>query len=735
MRRRRHKLEVSTFPFLAVLLCAMGSLILLLLVLDRRAKAAARERAYKAAEQVAAKELQSAEEQKQEWGKRREALHAELVAQERELTAQITAAEKQFAAAQSDQTTEQERRRRERERLRHEEELISRLEEAVRIRRAESAGGDKKAAASGQEMQQLSRELRGLERTLEELKALRKRQQQTYSVVPYRGNHGDDRAPLYLECAASGLIFHPDRKTISVPRIAGEEIKAEVRARIVQQRVALKAAGRAPDDKPYLLMLIRPDGISAYYQTLHALNGLDLDFGYELIDADWVLEFPVDGERFKAQPWMTADKEAVKPGDPSRVLRPAPVGINRAAQGGIWANAPQNGGGKPGAGLPAAGGSNYPGGGPGRITGTGTGSGSGPAMTRAAMPIGPGMRSGPAVGTGSQPAADPGGAPGGLAMRPVGVDSGGSQGGFGLPTGGGQPIGADNGPVSGSGPSSPGTNRGTGQATGGSSGNTGGGIPSVPPLIAAGPAVPFMGARPQAAAISGDSPVLGGTGGSGGQGSAGSEAAAGTGSTGTPGANGSTDAGGSAEAPAASNSPGGEPHSPTPVPSAGRVHEIKSGDTGMSQNDAADNQPNPSNDGGRRAPLQGVDNDFLKPKKPAKRQELRPALLGGDRDYIIMLECRRNSVVLYPYGNSFSTESLAAKNGGGVILVDAIKRMIARKQTAVRAGEQPYRPQVRFMVRPDGLQSMHRVYPRLEELHIPLTRQNLDADEDVRPGD
>jgi hypothetical protein len=130
-----------------------------------------------------------------------------------------------------------------------------------------------------------------------------------------------------------------------------------------------------------------------------------------------------------------------------------------------------------------------------------------------------------------------------------------------------------------------------------------------------------------------------------------------------------------------------------------------------------------------------VDNDLVKPKKPARRPELRPALLGGDRDYIIMLECRANSVVLYPYGNSFSAESLAAKNGGGVILADAIQRMIARKQATVRSGEQPYRPQVRFMVRPDGLHSMHRVYPLLEELHIPLTRQNLDADEDVRLGD
>ena len=37
MRTRRHKLQVSTFPFLAVLLCAMGALLLVLLVMDRRA--------------------------------------------------------------------------------------------------------------------------------------------------------------------------------------------------------------------------------------------------------------------------------------------------------------------------------------------------------------------------------------------------------------------------------------------------------------------------------------------------------------------------------------------------------------------------------------------------------------------------------------------------------------------------------------------------------------------------
>jgi hypothetical protein len=130
-----------------------------------------------------------------------------------------------------------------------------------------------------------------------------------------------------------------------------------------------------------------------------------------------------------------------------------------------------------------------------------------------------------------------------------------------------------------------------------------------------------------------------------------------------------------------------------------------------------------------------LDNDLVKPKKPVRRLEVRPAILGGDRDYVILLECRANGVVLHPYGTSFSADSLAANNGGGVLLQEAIGRLIARRQATVRPGEQPFRPQVRFLVRPDGLRAFHRAYPVLETLHIPLTRQNLDADEEVTFGD
>ena len=58
--------------------------------------------------------------------------------------------------------------------------------------------------------------------------------------------------------------------------------------------------------------------------------------------------------------------------------------------------------------------------------------------------------------------------------------------------------------------------------------------------------------------------------------------------------------------------------------------------------------------------------------------------------------------------------------------------MVARRQASVRPGEAPYRPQLRFLVRPDGLRSFHLAYPALESLRLPMTRQDIDRNEEVR---
>src|SRR5437762_2485515 len=85
MRRPRNKLQVSTFPFLAVLLCAMGSLLLFLFIMDRRAKIAAR---YRVAEELKVREKRSQDEEAKrqaDWEKARRALHQTLLDEQAQL--------------------------------------------------------------------------------------------------------------------------------------------------------------------------------------------------------------------------------------------------------------------------------------------------------------------------------------------------------------------------------------------------------------------------------------------------------------------------------------------------------------------------------------------------------------------------------------------------------------------------------------------------------------------------
>ena len=130
----------------------------------------------------------------------------------------------------------------------------------------------------------------------------------------------------------------------------------------------------------YVLFLIRPNGIGNYYRALASLKGYRLDFGYELIDQDWQLDF--GGTRYL----KNAPTSAFTP--PTRQQMPAD---NRPAEP-LWAL-----GGDPAArpGFGAAG----SGGGYG--SGPGGGSGLGPPGSTGTNPSGPDNGGGTSNGRGS----------------------------------------------------------------------------------------------------------------------------------------------------------------------------------------------------------------------------------------------------------------------------------------------------------------------------------------------
>jgi hypothetical protein len=127
----------------------------------------------------------------------------------------------------------------------------------------------------------------------------------------------------------------------------------------------------------------------------------------------------------------------------------------------------------------------------------------------------------------------------------------------------------------------------------------------------------------------------------------------------------------------------------------------------------------------------------IPPPLSAGNQQSRPAprIVGlvGNRDWVIPIECVADGVVLHPARQKVALAELEARQSGNVLQA-AVQQMIARRQGTVRPGEPPYRPQVRLLVRPDGLRAYYLAYPLLESLQVPITRQNLEREEEIKPG-
>jgi hypothetical protein len=101
-----------------------------------------------------------------------------------------------------------------------------------------------------------------------------------------------------------------------------------------------------------------------------------------------------------------------------------------------------------------------------------------------------------------------------------------------------------------------------------------------------------------------------------------------------------------------------------------------------------------------------------------------PAL--GSRDFVIDVACYRDGVVVTPGGGAFNFAKAADAARIDEAVVRNIVGLITSRQRTVRPGEAAYRPVLRFVVHPEGLRSMYRVYPLLERLGVAMIRENVE---------
>ena len=284
--RRQTVAKLSLFPFLAVLICTMGALILLLVVIARQARLQAAE----TARTDAATAAEEAVEKQADLEADREMIQWRV----EQLKTSLQQTESQLADTRLGLGHIEDHARRLREQIAQLQAIFGELDQL----------GDHGSRLRGQlqgELSEIEVQLAESGRRLAETQRAAARRRGSYAVVPYQGPHETRRRPIYIECRERSIVLQPEGVVLNEedfdgPMGPGNPLAAALRA---TREYLLAHGGFDPEQsgEPYPLLLVRPDGIMAYYAARDAMESWASEFGYELIGEDWKVEFqPPDAQ-------------------------------------------------------------------------------------------------------------------------------------------------------------------------------------------------------------------------------------------------------------------------------------------------------------------------------------------------------------------------------------------------------------------------------------------------------
>lgn len=314
---------VTLFPFLAVLVCVMGSLIFLLLATTKRMhEVAMRERLAALADDVdppftpefAADDAPAIPLPVADVGAGVDEL-SDPVAREAQAAKEAQAA--RAAEEISQRLTDLQRRRDELQAELKRQRLLQKSAQK-QVDAMQNSVGDAETKLRGtlaeltpsESNEKHTEEIASLEdRIIELRRRLRLLQNRPtegetkYAVIPFDVRSGTTRRPILIECTESGLRFLPENVMVRPSDLEGfterhNPLAAGAGALIAywsEHNRQLPDAKQEPD--PYVLLIVRPNGTVGYYVAMKMLAGLKQPFGYELLDDAVTLQVPpVDPE-------------------------------------------------------------------------------------------------------------------------------------------------------------------------------------------------------------------------------------------------------------------------------------------------------------------------------------------------------------------------------------------------------------------------------------------------------
>ncbi|MDR0337363.1 MAG: hypothetical protein LBI18_09760 [Planctomycetaceae bacterium] len=291
--------KVTLFPFLAVLLCTMGALIMLLVVIARNVREQNVTVANPAASTITVADQQDQQLTKEQAAEILEQIkmgteEAEWFAENWNLSkkeAEKTLAEKQTQLALAEKATQK---------VHEELERLAGLIEQLERNEKENTNN---VAELKSLLEQRKRQQQKEELELAELQKEIAKDTKSYAIIPYRGTAGTYRRPIYIECRNDKVIIQPEGVELTEADFLfanRPDNPLDTVLRVVRQYY-METNQMTRGTEPYPLLIVRPSGVAAYEATRRAVGTWIREFGYELVEENSKIEYPKPSEELKTR--------------------------------------------------------------------------------------------------------------------------------------------------------------------------------------------------------------------------------------------------------------------------------------------------------------------------------------------------------------------------------------------------------------------------------------------------
>ncbi|MDR0870987.1 MAG: hypothetical protein LBN39_09365, partial [Planctomycetaceae bacterium] len=288
-RSEQNKNTATLFPFLAVLLCTMGALIMLLVLIARNVQAGNAQENYGREDVFPASAVDTTEQlaQLDEGIEEAKWFQENFQTTKKENLEKLTEAKTRLSLAEKETQKVQD----EIKRLMYLEQEIGKTEKL-------NVNG---ITALRNTVEQRKETLNKETLELAELQKKAGEDAKSYAIIPYRGKSGTHRRPIYIECRNNKVIIQPegvelyesDFQLSDRPDNPFDAVLRVIRQYYIETEQIVRGT------EPYPLLVVRPSGTEAYGGVRQAIGSWIADYGYELVNEDWKVEYPAPSAELK----------------------------------------------------------------------------------------------------------------------------------------------------------------------------------------------------------------------------------------------------------------------------------------------------------------------------------------------------------------------------------------------------------------------------------------------------